>query len=214
MAAERSATQAVASPMSPPTDENGLVPHQFGASVEEAMGAVRTLLRFLRQDPDREGLADTPRRVTKALEEMTLGYYDDPEKILSTQFAADYDQMVILRGISFTSMCEHHLLPFVGTATVAYIPRDKVVGLSKLARITLCYARRLQLQEQMTQQIAKAIDTHLKPLGVGVVVDAAHQCMACRGVKLAGATMTTSALMGVFREQSEVRAEFLRLAQG
>jgi len=176
--------------------------------------AIRTVLAMLGEDPLREGLLDTPRRVIKALVEMTRGYHENPVEILKARFEADYDQMVVLRGIGFTSLCEHHLLPFIGTATVGYIPRDRVVGLSKLARLTLCFARRLQLQERMTTQIANALAEHLKPLGVGVVVRAEHQCMACRGVKASGATMVTSALLGEMREDPAVRAEFLRLENG
>lgn len=178
-----------------------------------AEDAVSTLLYTIGEDPAREGLIDTPKRVVKALKEMTSGYNDDPREILGTCFQADYDQMVVLKGISFTSVCEHHLLPFVGTAAVGYIPSGKVVGLSKLARVTLCFAKRLQLQEQMTTQIANAINDALSPIGVGVVISAAHQCMACRGVQMSGATMVTSALLGQMREP-EVRAEFLRLCNG
>jgi GTP cyclohydrolase I len=172
---------------------------------------IQNLLRFIGEDPGRDGLVDTPKRVVKAFREMTEGYWQSPSEILTARFEADYDEMVILRDIDFTSLCEHHLLPFVGTATVAYIPQDQVVGLSKLARLTHCFSRRLQLQERMTTQIADAIVEHLNPVGVGVIVKAGHQCMACRGVKVAGATMVTSALRGEFHEAS-VRAEFLRLA--
>lgn len=176
--------------------------------------SVRALLMALGLDPYSDGLKDTPKRVWGALQEMTAGYQEDPAELLVTRFDADYDQMVILRDIAFTSMCEHHMLPFAGKASVGYIPHGKVVGLSKLARVTLCFARRLQLQERLTTQIAQAIDANLAPLGVGVVVEATHQCMACRGVRIPGATMVTSALLGEMRSDASVRAEFLRLANG
>jgi GTP cyclohydrolase I len=178
-----------------------------------AIGGIESLLRYLGQDPTEEGLAKTPMRVVKAMSEMCAGYDEDPKEILETAFKADYDQMVILKGIAFTSLCEHHLLPFIGTATVAYIPKGRVVGLSKLARLTMCFARRLQLQERMTTQIADALQEHVDPVGVGVIVRASHQCMACRGIRVSGATMVTSALRGEF-VQPEVRAEFLRLSNG
>jgi len=181
---------------------------------DKAESAVRTLLTYLEQDVNRDGLKDTPRRVVKALREMTSGYHEDPGQILETVFDANYDQMVVVTDIPFTSLCEHHILPFIGTASVGYIPNGRVVGLSKLARVTLCFAKRLQLQEQMTTQIAAAIDTYLKPLGVGVIVRAAHQCMACRGVRVSGATMVTSALLGEMRTDASVRTEFLRLSHG
>ncbi len=175
-----------------------------------ACEAVKTLLRVMGIPDDDAGTADTPQRVVKALLEMTSGYKQDPAEILSARFEANYDQMVVLRDIPFTSMCEHHLLPFIGTATIGYIPGNRVVGLSKLARLTHCFARRLQLQERLTTQIADALMKYLEPQGVGVVVSAQHQCMACRGVRVSGATMVTSALLGQMRE-AEVRAEFLRL---
>ncbi len=174
-------------------------------------GAVATLLRHLGEDPERDGLRDTPGRVVRALEEMTSGYGENPAQILERRFDATYDEMVVLKGIDFVSLCEHHLLPFIGTAAVGYIPRDKVVGLSKLARLVHCFARRLQLQERMTRQVVDALQENLNPVGAGVIVQAAHQCMACRGVKLSGATMVTSALVGEM-QAPEVRAEFLRLA--
>jgi len=189
-------------------------PFERGESLNMYVGedAVRTLLKEIGQDISREGIVDTPKRVMKALREMTAGYGEDPAMILATRFEAKYDQMVVLKDIAFTSLCEHHLLPFVGTATVGYIPTTHVVGLSKLARLVLCYARRLQLQEQMTTQIAEALQEHLQPSGVGVVVKAAHQCMACRGVRLSGATMVTSALLGAMRTVPSARAEFMGLS--
>lgn len=176
----------------------------------EARLAVKTLLAYIGEDFTREGLQDTPRRVIKALEEMTEGYGINPAAILSTDFAGgSYDQMIIIRDYPFVSMCEHHMLPFFGVATVGYIPgKDKrVVGLSKLGRLVDCFARRLQIQEQMTEQIAEQLQLHLKPKGVGVRLTASHSCMSCRGVNKT-AQMVTTALRGVFYEGS-VRAEFL-----
>lgn len=178
--------------------------------------AVTRILQFIGEDPTRAGLIDTPARVIRALQEMTSGYSDDPAALLSTQFPDDYDEMVVVRGVEFHSLCEHHLLGFAGTATVAYIPSPGlgVVGLSKLARLVECYARRLQVQERMTMQIAEAIETHLSPVGVGVVVRARHSCMGCRGVRKPGAEMVTSALRGAMRDDAQARAEFLALADG
>lgn len=176
--------------------------------------AIVRVLEWLGQDPTREGLQDTPKRVLKALREMTAGYNDSPEEILSTVFTEDYDQMVVLTGIEFVSLCEHHLLPFRGQATVGYIPNGKVVGLSKLARLVDCYARRLQVQERMTEQIAQAITRHLAPIGVGVYITAHHSCMGNRGVRKHEASMATQALHGAMLNDGNARAEFMRLAQG
>lgn len=182
-----------------------------------AVEAVRTLLRTLGEDPDREGLRDTPRRVYQALAEMTAGRDVDVGALLGVQFdSGSYDQMVVLRGIAFTSTCEHHLLPFTGTAAVAYLPSEgaagyRVVGLSKLARLVDAFAARLQLQERMTAQVADALVEHLAPRGVAVVLEAEHSCMACRGVRKAGATMLTSALRGVFLDEHDARAEVFAL---
>lgn len=173
---------------------------------------IRELLRIVGEDPEREGLKDTPRRVLAAWREMTAGYGEDPAEILSTRFARDgYDEMVLLRGVHFTSACEHHMLPFTGEAAVAYLPKETVVGLSKMARLVQCYARRLQIQERMTVQIAQALETHLQPMGVGVVVRAKHQCMACRGVRSEQAEMVTSCVLGTMRESQAARQEFLNL---
>lgn len=174
--------------------------------------AIRDLLVGLGEDPDREGLTETPSRVVRAFREMTSGYSQDPAEILSTVFEVPHDEMVILRGIRFVSLCEHHLLPFIGTASVGYIPRGRVVGLSKLARLVECFARRLQVQERMTDQIAQALMTHLNPLGVGVIVQAQHSCMGCRGVKQPDAEMVTSSMVGAMRGEGGARGEFLRLA--
>lgn len=176
---------------------------------QEAQRAIRDILAYIGEDPTREGLLDTPSRVVKAWDEMTRGYGEDPAVLLATDFAGDgYDEMVVCRNIEFCSTCEHHLLPFVGVAHVAYIPKKRVVGLSKMARLVDCFAKRLQIQEQMTQQISKAMMNHLKPAGVGVIVVAKHQCMSCRGVGKQQAEMVTASLLGAFR-QPEVRAEFL-----
>jgi GTP cyclohydrolase I len=175
--------------------------------------AVRALLIHIGESVKREGLVDTPKRYVKALEELTSGYNEDPAEVLGTQFDEPFDQMVVVQGIEFTSLCEHHMLPFTGKATVAYIPQKRVVGLSKLARIVGTFARRLQVQERMTTQIADAIQEHVDPLGVGVVVTATHACMAIRGVKQAGASMTTSMLLGVMRDDPAARAEFMSLVR-
>lgn len=180
----------------------------------DAEQAIRTLLAYLGEDPDRPGLLDTPARVVRAMTEMTCGYTGDPAEVLARVFPDDYDELVVLRGITFTSLCEHHLLTFSGTATVGYLPApgQGVVGLSKLARLVELYARRLQVQERMTRQVADALERYLQPLGVGVVVRATHSCMACRGVQKPGATMVTSAMLGALRERPEARAEFMALA--
>jgi GTP cyclohydrolase IA len=182
------------------------------ATEEAATRAVEILLDYIGEDVDRSGLLDTPSRYVKALKELTAGYEEDPVAILSTQFEEPCDQMVVVTGVGFTSLCEHHILPFTGKAAVAYIPGKKVVGLSKLARVVQTYAKRLQVQERLTREIAEAIDVALEPIGVGVVITATHQCMAIRGVKNEAA-MTTSQLIGAMRDQPETRAEFLALAR-
>lgn len=180
-----------------------------------AADAVVRLLEHVGENPTRSGLVDTPERVLRALAEMTAGYRDDPAAILSKVFPDSYDEMVVVRGVDFTSLCEHHLLAFTGTATVAYIPQEDrgVVGLSKLARLVECFARRLQVQERLTCQIADALEEHLQPRGVGVVVSARHSCMGCRGVRKPGAVMVTSRLRGLMKEDPAARAEFLALAR-
>ena len=181
----------------------------------EPVDAVTRILQFIGEDPTRAGLVDTPARVLRAFREMTSGYADDPAVLLSTQFPDEYDEMIVVRNVEFHSLCEHHLLGFRGSATVAYIPQPGrgVVGLSKLARLVDCYARRLQVQERMTLQIAQAMEEHLSPLGVGVVVRASHSCMGCRGVRKPGAEMVTSSLSGYLKDRPEARAEFLALAR-
>jgi GTP cyclohydrolase IA len=176
----------------------------------EAERAVETLLRLVGEDPHRDGLRETPARVVKAFLEMTGGYDESPREILSKTFAEHSDELIVLRGIDFHSMCEHHLLPFHGVAHVGYLP-GKVVGISKLARLVHCFARRLQIQERMTQQIAHAVEDHLEATGVGVIISAHHLCMGCRGVKLPATQLVTSAMLGTLRSNAETRSEFLRL---
>jgi GTP cyclohydrolase I len=173
---------------------------------------VREMLYEIGEDPTREGLLETPKRVVKSWRELYAGYQLNPAQILSTVFEdGACDEVVILKGIPFSSMCEHHMLPFIGTAHVGYLPAGKVVGLSKLARLTDCFSQRLQIQEKMTAQIADAIEEHLKPRGTAVVIEAHHQCMSCRGIKKLGTVMVTSAMRGVFREDAAARAEVLSL---
>ena len=172
--------------------------------------AVRTLLEMVGEDPDRDGLVETPARVLKAWKEMTAGYDMDPAKLLGTTFDQSYDEMVIVKDYPFVSLCEHHVLPFSGFAKVAYIPgrpKGRVVGLSKLGRLVDCFARRLQIQERLTSQVGNALDEHLVPYGVAVVLEATHECMAHRGVNKTG-SMVTSYLSGVFRDSPSARMEF------
>ena len=177
----------------------------------EAERGIVTLLQHIGEDVSRDGLKDTPGRVVRAYEEMTKGYGMDVQGILSKVFDIEYNQMVVSRDIQFTSLCEHHLLPFHGVAHIAYVPDKHVVGLSKLARTVDCYAWRLQVQERMTDQIGTAINKALRPQGVGVVICASHMCMGCRGVRKPEAKMLTSYLSGVFKK-GDTRHEFLRLA--
>ncbi len=171
--------------------------------------AIRTLLKHVGEDPDREGLLKTPERVEKSLAYLTRGYSEDPEKILaSAVFQEDYDEMVLVKDIDLYSLCEHHLLPFHGKAHVAYIPKGKIVGLSKIARVVDAFARRLQVQERLTQQIAQCLNDAIKPQGVGVVIEAYHLCMAMRGVEKQNAYMTTSSVLGQFRDKT-TRQEFM-----
>ena len=182
-------------------------------SQAEVEAAVRVLLRWTGDNPDREGLLDTPKRVTKAYREMFAGYDKDPAEELGRTFeeVAGYDELIVLRDIRFESHCEHHMAPIIGRAHVGYLPTDKVVGISKLARVVEAYARRFQVQEKLTAQIAHCIEDVLKPRGVGVVIDATHQCMTTRGVHKSGVSMVTSQMLGSFREDPSTRAEFLRL---
>ncbi|MEL6461823.1 MAG: GTP cyclohydrolase I FolE [Cyanobacteria bacterium J06621_15] len=179
---------------------------------EEMMQAVRTLLLGLGEDPDREGLKDTPKRVVKALQFLTKGYHESLDELLNgAVFTEDANEMVLVRDIDIFSSCEHHILPVLGRAHVAYIPNGKVIGLSKIARICEMYARRLQVQERLTLQIADALQGLLKPQGVAVVVEASHMCMVMRGVQKPGSWTVTSAMRGVFAEDARTREEFMNL---
>lgn len=181
-----------------------------GVTAEEARNAVRTLLQYAGDDPNREGLLDTPDRVVRSYDEFYAGYAVDPHELLERSFEehGGYDGMVGLHGIPFASHCEHHMVPILGTAYVAYLPSKRVVGISKLARVVEAYARRLQIQERMTQDIANAIFEALQPKGVGVVIDAQHECMTTRGVHKPGVSMRTATLLGDFRTATDLRAEF------
>lgn len=181
-------------------------------SREQAEDAVRTLLRWAGDNPKREGLLDTPRRVVDAYGDWFSGYGDDPQEFLTRTFeeVEGYDEMIILRDITFESHCEHHMAPIIGRAHVGYLPRGKVVGISKLARVVETYARRFQVQEKMTSQIARCIEEVLNPLGVGVIIDASHQCMTTRGIHKTGVSMVTSKMLGSFRDDARTRAEFMQ----
>jgi GTP cyclohydrolase IA len=179
----------------------------------EAEAAVRTLLRWAGDDPDREGLRATPDRVVRSYEEFFSGYGQDPEEILARTFeeVAGYDDMVVLRGIRFESYCEHHMVPIIGVAHIGYLPRNRVIGISKLARVLEIFSKRLQIQEKMTAEIANTIDRVLNPQGVAVVIEREHQCMTTRGVHRPGVNMVTSQMMGVFRDNEATRKEFLSI---
>ncbi len=185
-------------------------------SREEAEEAVRTMIRWAGDDPRREGLVGTPDRVTRAWEEFFRGYDEEPREILARTFEEieGYDEMVVLKNIRFESHCEHHILPIIGLAHVAYLPKKRVVGISKLARLVQAYAKRLQIQEKMTAQIAAAVDEILQPDGVAVVVEAEHQCMTTRGIHKPGTTMVTSRMLGSFRTDQKTRREFLAMIGG
>jgi GTP cyclohydrolase I len=193
--------------------DSGLTPNHERPSREAAEAAVRTILAYSGDDPDREGLLDTPDRVVRALDEHFGGYAKDPAAILRRTFeeVEGYDEIVLLRDIPFVSHCEHHMAPIVGVAHVGYLPENRVVGISKLARVVEVYARRLQIQEKMTAQIAHVIEAELKPRGVGVVIEATHHCMTARGVNKPGVTLSTSTMLGAFRNDPEARREFLAL---
>ncbi len=184
-------------------------------SREEAERAVRTLLLWAGDDPDREGLRETPARVVRSYEEFFAGYDVDPVELLARSFeeTEGYDEMVVLRDIRLESYCEHHMVPIIGRAHVAYLPRGRVVGISKLARVIEIYAKRLQIQEKLTAQIANTIEDVLKPLGVAVVLEASHQCMTTRGVHMPGVSMVTSRMLGAFRDNDSTRREFLAMIQ-
>lgn len=196
--------------------ENGMTTVPIARSDEDrvrAMAAVRELIRWIGDDPSREGLRDTPRRVVDAFLEYFRGYEECAETYLSRTFeeVGGYDEIVLLRDIPFHSHCEHHMAPIIGKAHVAYLPRRKVVGISKLARVVHAFARRLQVQERLTAEIADCIQKVLEPVGVAVVIEATHACMTCRGVETPGVIMTTSRMMGVFRDDDKARAEVLKL---
>ena len=182
----------------------------------EVESAIKTIIRWAGDDPARDGLKETPARVARAYQEFFKGYSDNPEAILQKTFEEieGYDEMIVLRGIRFESHCEHHMAPIVGRAWVAYIPKGRVVGISKLARVVDAFAKRLQIQEKMTAQIANAIDTVLQPEGVGVVIKAEHHCMTTRGVHKTGVSMVTSRMLGAFRDDPSTRREFLSMIQG
>ena len=188
-------------------------PGEQNATREEAEEAVRVLMRWVGEDPAREGLLGTPSRVARAYRELFSGYGEDPKEILRRTFDEDegYDEMVVLRGIRFESHCEHHILPIIGRAHVAYLPSRRVIGISKLARIVDIYARRMQIQEKLTVQIADTIDEVLRPKGVAVVIEASHECMTTRGVHKTGVSMVTSRMTGDFRSDARTRREFLNM---
>lgn len=181
----------------------------------EAEAAVRTLLKWSGDDPEREGLLDTPKRVVKAYADWFSGYAIDPDEYLARTFeeVCGYDEMIILRDIDYESHCEHHMAPIIGRVHVGYLPKGRVVGISKLARVVDAYARRFQVQEKMTAQIANCIQRALQPQGVGVVVEGAHECMTTRGVHKRGVSMLTSSMLGTFREDARTRNEFLRFIE-
>ena len=179
----------------------------------EVSDAIRTLIRWAGDDPDREGLLDTPRRVARAWKEYARGYQEDPAMHLSRTFeeVGGYDEIVLLKDIPFQSHCEHHMAPIIGKAAIAYLPQDRVVGISKLARVLHGFARRLQVQERLTAEVADTIWEHLQPKAVAVVIEATHACMTARGVQTPGVMMTTSRMMGTFREDERSRREVLAL---
>ena len=184
----------------------------MGAGNRRVEAAVRGILREIGEDPDREGLLGTPGRVHRMYAELTAGYHVDPERLINGAiYDVDYSEMVVVKEIPFYSLCEHHLLPFFGTAAVAYIPKGRVIGLSKIPRIVEMYARRLQVQERMTQEIAQSIQEIIDPLGVGVICEARHFCMMMRGVEKQHSGAMTSAMLGAFRDRKETRDEFLAL---
>ena len=208
--ADSSFSAKVVSAVARASDEGSIVK----PSRAEAENAVRVLLRWIGEDPSREGLAETPKRVVDSYDEYFGGYALDPAEILSRTFEEvdGYDEMVVLRGIDFQSHCEHHMVPIIGKAYVAYLPRSRVVGISKLARVVDAFARRLQIQERLTAQIANTIQDVLQPLGVAIVLVSEHQCMTTRGVSKPDATMATSRMLGAFKDDPALRREFQALA--
>jgi len=195
------------------TNASSSAPSDIRPEACEVEAAIRTLLRFAGDNPAREGLVETPSRVVRSYRELFAGYDIDPLALLERTFSEidSYDEMVVLRDVAFVSHCEHHMVPFIGIVHVGYLPHHRVIGISKLAHVVDAFARRLQIQERLTVQIAEAIATVLKPRGVAVVVRAQHQCMAMRGVKKPGVSMVTSRMAGEFRENPETRREFLAM---
>ncbi len=200
--------------MTPPDSHAGRAPpDELAPSLDEVRAAVRTLLRFAGDDPDREGLRDTPDRVARSYAEFFAGYGHDPVALLERTFEEvdGYDEIVLLRDIRLESICEHHMAPIIGRAHVAYLPGRRIVGISKLARVVDAYAKRLQIQERLTAQIADTINDVLQPRGTAVVIEAAHQCMSTRGVHKSGVTMVTSRMLGAFRSNPETRRELMAM---
>lgn len=200
----------------PQSDQAVPAPARQRPTRAEAEEAVRVMLSWAGDDPDREGLVGTPDRVVRAYEEFFEGYRTDPEKLLATTFEEtdDYDEMVVLRDIRLESHCEHHMVPILGKAHIAYMPAGRVVGISKLARVVEVYAKRLQIQETLTAQIANTIEKVLKPRGVAVVIEATHQCMTTRGIRKPGVSMVSSRMLGTFRTDPATRQEFLSMISG
>jgi GTP cyclohydrolase I len=187
--------------------------HESRPDRAEVEAAVRTIIRWTGDDPDRDGLVETPARVTRALEEFFAGYAQDPAAVLQKSFdeIEGYDEMIVLRGVRFESHCEHHMAPILGQAWVAYVPNGRVVGISKLARVVEAYAKRMQIQERLTAQIANTVNDVLKPKGVGVIVKASHHCMTTRGIHKHDTDLITSRMLGCFRDNSNLRQEFLAM---
>ena len=185
--------------------------NKANVDIQKIEQAVRDILVAVGEDPQREGLKDTPSRVARMYTELLAGMYQDPKKYLTSVFAEKYDEIVLLRDISFYSICEHHLMPFIGTAHVAYLPSGAVIGVSKLARVVDCFARRLHVQERLTDQIADFLMDSLKPKGVAVVLEASHSCMTIRGIKKPGSVMVTSSLRGIFKKDPKSRIEVMSL---
>jgi GTP cyclohydrolase IA len=195
-----------------PTEEILLNENKDGAKVESVASLVRKMIALIGEDPEREGLKKTPERYEKALKFLTSGYHQNVDHLLNgATFSVCYDEMVVVKDIEFFSLCEHHLLPFFGKAHVAYLPSKKVIGLSKVARLVNMYARRLQIQERLTNQIARALEEKIAPQGVGVIIEARHLCMQMRGVEKQHGQAVTSAMLGAFRENKQTRDEFLAL---
>ena len=200
--------------MTKPTEEILLNENKDGAKVESVASLVRKMIALIGEDPEREGLKKTPERYEKALKFLTSGYHQNLEHLLNgATFSVCYDEMVVVKDIEFFSLCEHHLLPFFGKAHVAYLPSKKVIGLSKVARLVNMYARRLQIQERLTNQIARALEEKIAPQGVGVIIEARHLCMQMRGVEKQHGQAVTSAMLGSFRHNKQTRDEFLSLVR-